>query len=479
MKRIRSSSKPAVPVAASCVLTTLAVALSAAAPSTAGAEPYQDAVLATNPMAYWPLDEAGGAVADATGNGHHGAAEGSPGYGAPSLLPGGAGSAISLSHGSRFAVDAFEKWNAGSTGYTVAYWIQFDNAVSTYTQVLGDGVGTFYMMSYLQNDGAGVCPRPHYGAVNSGYDPSPCTLGAYLTPGAPHQVVISWDRALGQAHTWIDGVEFIQTGKPTGVPTNTDLRLWIGHDDREAGWSMTLDEPAFWDRPLTAAEVQSLAEAAAVTDSDGDGVYDDDDVCALGDDLEDFDADSVPDACDNCPTSANSDQSDADGNGTGDACDDPDGDGVLGFGDNCPFVSNPDQGDSDSDGDGDACDADDDDDGVLDDSDNCSLVPNGDQSDWDADGDGDACDGDSDADGAADADEPASCLSTPLNVPVSEDGCSGAQHVEVTCGVCSDHATRGGFVSCVSDATNDARSNGLLSGKEKASIVRVAARSCK
>lgn len=58
----------------------------------------------------------------------------------------------------------------------------------------------------------------------------------------------------------------------------------------------------------------------------------------------DADGDFVADACDNCPTVSNNDQTDTDGDGVGDACD------------NCPTVANPSQTDTDGDGIGDACD---------------------------------------------------------------------------------------------------------------------------
>jgi len=67
---------------------------------------------------------------------------------------------------------------------------------------------------------------------------------------------------------------------------------------------------------------------------------------------KDQDMDGVDDALDNCPLTANADQTDSDGDGVGDACD------------NCPNVKNPDQSNSDMDtllngglGQGDACDA--------------------------------------------------------------------------------------------------------------------------
>ncbi len=78
----------------------------------------------------------------------------------------------------------------------------------------------------------------------------------------------------------------------------------------------------------------------------------------------DADGDQICGDFDNCPTVANTDQADADGDGLGDACDacpndadnDIDGDGVCGDVDNCPNVANSDQSDVDGDGIGDFCD---------------------------------------------------------------------------------------------------------------------------
>ena len=107
----------------------------------------------------------------------------------------------------------------------------------------------------------------------------------------------------------------------------------------------------------------------------------------------DDDGDGVPDATDNCPALANTDQANADGDGSGNLCDeDDDNDSVLDGADNCPTAANQDQGNSDGDGQGDACDLDDDGDGVPDGADNCPALANSDQRDDDLDGLGRACD---------------------------------------------------------------------------------------
>lgn len=135
-----------------------------------------------------------------------------------------------------------------------------------------------------------------------------------------------------------------------------------------------------------------------VVDTDGDGLGDGAEVNRGSSPVNpDTDGDGVGDARDNCPTKANSGQSDLDADGTGDVCDDDrDGDGHSNRDDNCPDAANSDQANEDGDADGDACDIDDDADGVPDGGDNCPLVANPAQGAADSDGDGVAADCDLD-----------------------------------------------------------------------------------
>lgn len=113
--------------------------------------------------------------------------------------------------------------------------------------------------------------------------------------------------------------------------------------------------------------IKSLHLAAA--DSDDDGVPDPDDNCpaTANADQSDIDSDGIGDVCDNCAMTPNSDQEDLDADGIGDVCD------------NCIDTPNFDQADVDGDGVGDACD-------------NCVDTPNPYQEDSNDNGIGDACD---------------------------------------------------------------------------------------
>jgi len=155
------------------------------------------------------------------------------------------------------------------------------------------------------------------------------------------------------------------------------------------------------------------------SNSDGDLLGDACDPCP-GDQFNDSDGDGLCAGVDNCPSIANADQANADGDFLGDACDscrfdpgnDGDRDGVCGDADNCPVIRNADQLDADGDSRGDACDpcpqdptdTDPDEDRVCA-GDNCPTVVNLNQLDLDADGAGDLCDTDDDGDGVVDVDD--------------------------------------------------------------------------
>jgi hypothetical protein len=161
-----------------------------------------------------------------------------------------------------------------------------------------------------------------------------------------------------------------------GVPNAMDLCPHLKDtqlDGDEDGVGDACDDcPALANSTQSDADGDGIGDACE--DDDGDGVPNGLDVC--NGPQTDRDADGVPDACDDCPTIANRDQKDSDGDKLGDVCEDDDGDGVPNGLDKCA-------GKSDADGDGDS---------VPDACDNCPLVANVGQENIDKDAVGDACD---------------------------------------------------------------------------------------
>jgi hypothetical protein len=111
---------------------------------------------------------------------------------------------------------------------------------------------------------------------------------------------------------YLDGVlqgSLPESSLPAGNTRPVEIgQAWGGGFPRRFFHGL-IDEVSYYNRGLTAAEVESIYTAgsggkctSSETDTDGDG---------------------IPDSRDNCPTSPNPDQADSDGDGIGDACDTP------------------------------------------------------------------------------------------------------------------------------------------------------------
>lgn len=252
------------------------------------------------------------------------------------------------------------------------------------------------------------------------------SFGGWMAPYGP----TSFDLPAGQyvltTGTFLDDAH----ADPTGAGTHTRVA------GVELSWTLTFAADADADGvpdaddncPTTANAGQADVDADlagdacdpcpndALDDIDGDGFCGDIDVCPSGDDALDSDADLTPDDCDACPA---------------DADNDADGDGICADADTC--LAGDDTLDADGDLTPDACDACPDDavndvdgDGICGDVDNCAGVANANQSDLDLDGVGDACEPDTDGDAVWDDVDNCVATANPSQADTDLDGIGNA-----------------------------------------------------
>jgi Concanavalin A-like lectin/glucanases superfamily len=219
---------------------------------TFGTQAYADAVLATNPLAYWRLGEPSGTVAaDATGNGHTGTYVTAPTLGCTGALAGDADTAVAF-NGTTQYVDCGAALAIGDN-FTLLGWVSPVATGGVKRVILSNGKGS----GCLSIEAGGLLHL-----AKSGTSEIVSSTGVVPT-GAWHQAAVTKNGA--SVHLYVDGLDV------TGAVTNATCaegayKVGIGADNAlSTSWydfqNNGVDEPAIWDRALTPAEIAGLYAA--------------------------------------------------------------------------------------------------------------------------------------------------------------------------------------------------------------------------
>lgn len=217
---------------------------------------YAHEVMALSPVAYWRLDEAVGAstAVDETGN-HDGTYSG-PTLEQTSLLAGGSGFSVNFDGTDEITLPNLGF--SGSSAFTFAAWVDLSGVYTGNEQLhfFNWGSAATGQASSLRtrDDGTEGLRHAFYG--------TPGQFAATLSDG-PHHIAMTYDGT--NREFFVDGVS-IGSDAP-GAQSMADTGYTLG-SITSLGFSTgklqgLMDDPAFFDTALTAAQIQALYNAGA------------------------------------------------------------------------------------------------------------------------------------------------------------------------------------------------------------------------
>ena len=211
-----------------------------------GGDTYRQAVVNTGPVSYWRLGEKTCTNAADEMGANAGTYVGSPTLGVAGLLAGDSDTAVAFNG----TTQGVEMASVPSTGdvFTVAIWVQ-QAAVGTQRHLWSFGTGSAGL--FVLADDTLWLIKDNIAEVTRVGDPS-----GFTDTTSRHFIVITKDGP--SRFAYLDGVDVTANGADQTMDASTTFAL-----GKENGYSSdffpgTFDEPAIWDRALTADEIAML-----------------------------------------------------------------------------------------------------------------------------------------------------------------------------------------------------------------------------
>ncbi len=200
-------------------------------------------------VGYWPFE--GGSYEDFSGNEHHGIQNGSP-----VLVEGKVGDALHFTGGQRVTVGTWDP--AEGTGQmSLSVWVKWDGLTGGYMGVMAkrDGWADGQVRWYLE--GNDVTGNHTFGSYNlfPWFDTNIPPIGEW------QHFMVTFDGT--NAEMYVDGVSKGVQAFQLGSAVNAGIVIGCVEPNGANPYNGAIDEPALWNRALTAAEVAELYNGGA------------------------------------------------------------------------------------------------------------------------------------------------------------------------------------------------------------------------
>ena len=210
---------------------------------------YRDFMLSTNPVAYWRLGEASGSVARDEMGVYDGTYFGSPTLGVPGLLTGDGDTAVTFAAALSQRMGVAAGGPSGTAVWSMAAWVR--------PSILPQAGGSLAFGGAFGGAGFGI----GNGAGGSGTHLEFLTSSVVWIDGvyvfsdttSAHFVVLLRDGSTLRAY-----VDALQVATSASVPNVGNGSVDVGLFGGSQMFSGTIDEPAIWNRALTAAEIAEM-----------------------------------------------------------------------------------------------------------------------------------------------------------------------------------------------------------------------------